>query len=324
MKNLQALVLDEADALLQPLGRYSTAREKSAREAHPKEAASLLRLLCAARGNALQLFAASATVGRPLRRELASLSGRKLELIRSPGAAASAEPVSNAVLDTGATEIPDLAPLRAAAAEPGGPIGSASGRAVGLPAGVSVSVLTCDDDNMIAAIHHTLGAEAAEHPLLFLPPGRSLGTELKLLRQCELDAVSLADILAAARATPNGLDPGAAITRDGGNRPRLIVATASEVRGIDLPEVDLVLVMGVPPTADHFIHLAGRTGRRGRPGRVVLLATEQDAARRLGALGAQLGLNFGREQSHLAQRNEQWAEMWRVHQKIVQAERKGY
>ena len=61
-------VLDEADALLMPLSKYATMQQKLSRAAHPKEAATLLQLLSAARGPSLQLVAASATVGRPLRR----------------------------------------------------------------------------------------------------------------------------------------------------------------------------------------------------------------------------------------------------------------
>ena len=71
-------MLDEADALLMPLSKYATAQQKISRAAHPKEAATLLQLLCATTASTtpspaeLQIVAASATVGRPLRRHLAS------------------------------------------------------------------------------------------------------------------------------------------------------------------------------------------------------------------------------------------------------------
>lgn len=52
--HVKAVVLDEADALLMTLGRYATFREKSSRVSHPKEAATLVSLLCAARGHELQ------------------------------------------------------------------------------------------------------------------------------------------------------------------------------------------------------------------------------------------------------------------------------
>ena len=59
---LAAVVLDEADALLQTMGRYATAREKASREAHPKEAALLLGALSDERGHAMQVRTASAAV----------------------------------------------------------------------------------------------------------------------------------------------------------------------------------------------------------------------------------------------------------------------
>ena len=67
---LRMLVLDEADALLMPLSKYATAQQKISRAAHPKEAATLLQLLSptTAPPAELQIVAASATVGRPLRR----------------------------------------------------------------------------------------------------------------------------------------------------------------------------------------------------------------------------------------------------------------
>jgi hypothetical protein len=67
---LRMLVLDEADALLMPLSKYATAQQKISRAAHPKEAATLLQLLSPTTAShaELQIVAASATVGRPLRR----------------------------------------------------------------------------------------------------------------------------------------------------------------------------------------------------------------------------------------------------------------
>ncbi|KAL1510796.1 hypothetical protein AB1Y20_007081 [Prymnesium parvum] len=287
ISSVQVLVLDEADALLMPLGRYATSREKSSRETHPKEAATLTSLLCAARADELQVLACSATVGRPLRRELAALCARPLELIRAPPAAAP--PAAHA-------------------------------RAVGLPCGMEVRVLTHEQDNTIAAIHAALAASDASSPLLFLPPGRSVTAELKLLKQCGLNAVPLTDALLELRAAANALE---AAPR-GGGEPRLIVAASSEARGIDLPAVDLVLLVGVPPTADAFLHMAGRTARRGEAGEVVVLTTKSSAAQQLGVLGAQLGVDFERNVSHLDGLNQEWAQTWWVHQKVVGAEAKGW
>ena len=281
---LRFLVLDEADATLQPLGKYSTRREKEAREAHPKPAATLLRRVSELRGDAVQILAASATVGRPLRREMAALSGRQFELIRAPaGSGESGDGV--------------------------GEKGAPARRAVGLASGLTVEVITADADNLIGALHSVLRTERAAAPLLFVGAGRSLPAELRLLRGCELDAAALDEAVASG----GGPDGGAT---------RLLVASPSGARGLDLPSLDLVVIMGVPASADALVHMAGRCGRQGAAGKAVVLATPEEARARIPALASQLGLELARPR-HVADRVERWAEMWSVHEKVVQAEEKG-
>ena len=57
---------------------------------------------------------------------------------------------------------------------------------------------------------------------------------------------------------------------------------------------------------------------------VVVLATQADASRQLGSLGAQLDVDFSRHASHLDGLDERWAQVWRVHEKVVRAEAKGW
>lgn len=321
---LRVVVLDEADALLMPLGRYATLKDKMRREDHPKEAATLLEMLCTHRGHELQIMAASATVGRPLRRSLAAMCDRSLEIIRAPaGVTSHADPVN--VDGDG-----DAPPL----------VRGAAPRAVGLTEGVSVEVVTADADNVIAALHDVLTSEAASSPLLFIPPGRSLGAEIRLLRQCALDAVALdSEVLLRAADTSVPLAAPAAASAssdsetsapgtppepaaaDGG--PCILVAAPSGARGLDLHGLDLVVIMGVPPTADAFVHLAGRTARQGSRGRVVVLTTPEEAQGRMPTIASQLGMDLAAtHRRHVNDRDEGWASMWTVHEKIVHAEEK--
>ncbi|KAJ7596905.1 P-loop containing nucleoside triphosphate hydrolase protein, partial [Mycena floridula] len=60
------------------------------------------------------------------------------------------------------------------------------------------------------------------------------------------------------------------------NQPTLLVCTPATTRGIDLPELTHVFILGIPDGAtggkrnsDTYVHLAGRVGRFGRGGRVV-------------------------------------------------------
>lgn len=250
--SLRTVVLDEADALLMPLGRYSTYKDRMRREEKPKEATALLEQLCATRGDELQILAASATVGRPLRRMLAATcEGRTFETVRVDGGGG------------GGTEEEDAED--GAAEEGAEDVSRVGGRAVGLPAGVSVSVVTSDEDNWLAAVHDVLGVEAAASPLLFIPPGRSLQAELQLLRQCSLDAVALDATVLESRAPLAAHSPAAmaaaaapatdAAAGDAAETLRVLVATPSGARGLDIPGLDLVLIIGVPPTADALVHM---------------------------------------------------------------------
>jgi len=59
-------------------------------------------------------------------------------------------------------------------------------------------------------------------------------------------------------------------------KSRVLVATDIAGRGIDLPEVRLVIHMDVSSTSEDHVHRSGRTARAGRPGvNLVLLIPEQ-------------------------------------------------
>jgi ATP-dependent RNA helicase DeaD len=61
--------------------------------------------------------------------------------------------------------------------------------------------------------------------------------------------------------------------RDG--RARVLVATDVAARGLDLPDLDLVIHADLPQNRDVMIHRSGRTGRAGRKGTSVLLVPMQ-------------------------------------------------
>ncbi|KAL6633275.1 hypothetical protein ACP70R_025946 [Stipagrostis hirtigluma subsp. patula] len=53
---------------------------------------------------------------------------------------------------------------------------------------------------------------------------------------------------------------------------RLILVTSDvSTRGVNYPDVTLVIQVGVPPDREHYIHRLGRTGREGKSGRGILL-----------------------------------------------------
>lgn len=52
---------------------------------------------------------------------------------------------------------------------------------------------------------------------------------------------------------------------------KTLVSTDVAARGIDVPDIELVIHVDVPGDADSYVHRSGRTGRAGRTGRSVML-----------------------------------------------------
>jgi ATP-dependent RNA helicase DDX49/DBP8 len=56
----------------------------------------------------------------------------------------------------------------------------------------------------------------------------------------------------------------------------LLIATDVGSRGLDIPEVAVVVNWEVPRVADDYVHRVGRTARAGRKGTAVTFVTEGD------------------------------------------------
>src|SRR5690606_28812477 len=62
--------------------------------------------------------------------------------------------------------------------------------------------------------------------------------------------------------------------RDG--RTEILLATEVAARGIDIQGLPLVVNLDAPDDADRYVHRAGRTGRMGKDGTVVTIASPRE------------------------------------------------
>lgn len=93
----------------------------------------------------------------------------------------------------------------------------------------------------------------------------------RLLRLLEHRVTSLHSILPQRDRTDN-------LARVRASAARILIATDVASRGLDIPEVDLVINYDVPRNPDDYIHRVGRTARAGKKGEAITLVGQRDVA----------------------------------------------
>ena len=60
------------------------------------------------------------------------------------------------------------------------------------------------------------------------------------------------------------------------NKIRVLVATDVVSRGVDIPDIDLIINYDAPGNAEEYVHRIGRTGRAGAEGVALTLISQHD------------------------------------------------
>lgn len=106
----------------------------------------------------------------------------------------------------------------------------------------------------------------------------------RLLRLLDHRVTSLHSLLSQRDRTDN-------LARFRASAARILVATDVASRGLDIPEVDLVINYDVPRNPDDYIHRVGRTARAGKEGEAITLVGQRDVALFL-AIEARIGVKM--------------------------------
>eukprot|EP00794_Sanderia_malayensis_P019894 gene19894-21837_t len=93
-----------------------------------------------------------------------------------------------------------------------------------------------------------------------------------LLRKVELNCVSLHSLLSQSNRLST-------LARFRSGIVKILVCTDVASRGLDIPQVDLVINSNVPAQPTDYIHRVGRTARAGRGGMAITLMTQYDIER---------------------------------------------
>ena len=342
---IETLVLDEVDRLIPTLGRYATYTEQRKASEFVNPTRDLLSLINKARAShqqskstnkgksrmgqrlsPLQVIACSATVGRPLRRELChafssdvatsvvhgkkSMSPSRFEgefpIIRPPDASSSAS------LATAATEL-DKQGERTVT------------RLVGIPEGIKHHVFVAQEDSrrgmtslakkLIPLKELWVSNNELVTGILFVPKTADVELAAAVLKAwgvyCLTDVTKLVSRDFSKRGAllkrPNkvkGKEPLSLTlaatesdnsTKSKAPRKALLILPLSSSRGLHIPDVDCVLLSQPPKNMDEYLHAAGRTGRLGstHPGQgLVYTVVTPEQQRCLQSWQTPLGIHF--------------------------------
>ncbi|KAJ8901764.1 hypothetical protein NDN08_003970 [Rhodosorus marinus] len=258
----KVIVFDEVDRLIGTVGKHAARAVKQKKKRHAKPASAILERI-ARDGMECQVIAASATVGRPLKRELASL----LSLPMKDGMA---------VIRPALEVLPEE--------------DSGNGPRILIPQNIEhicLPVINDEDSDKMDALTCALLQLKPKKPLIFINKNASITKVIGELRgrgfaeamalhegygfgKGQVSIVST-DTYDKLMRSFNGGDS------DLGQSAPLLIASEAAARGLHLSHVDVVFLIDCPSDQNEYLHLAGRTGRMGEDGTVVSICSYRKA-----------------------------------------------
>jgi len=267
LSNVGYLVLDETDRIL---GVRKSRPDKKSKK-HEKPAGVLTAAVMRMSTGTAQIVAVSATVGRPLKRELSRVLGIPPQ--DCPVVLRSDEDTDALESDDGgrSVKIPDTVSHYVVATD-----GTSAGATLTVASFVCRQLQTRPHCKVLVVLSRGCGMEV-KHAVGAL---RSMGCRNPM-------AGSLLDRLETGGGTDQlmhvhqkvsgatGIGESSTKTED---ERYLFITGEDSVRGLHLDGLDTVVVVGRPKGPDEYTHIAGRTGRAGRNGNVINVMSYQQKA----------------------------------------------
>lgn len=128
------------------------------------------------------------------------------------------------------------------------------------------------------AIATAFAVDVPSVALLVLPSSSPLQRAIHELRELGVNAFGL-DLHSGTAGRSHLLSGGEVVSEN----PTLLVSTHATTRGLDLPELTHVFILGIPEgpkvngrSVDAYVHIAGRVGRFGRGGKVITVVEDDE------------------------------------------------
>lgn len=226
LRGLEHVVLDEADALIKPLKRFASTKEKEMRVKHPVTSMMLLNeMMKTISANKLfsrpRMIVSSATLNKLTRDQLIS-SG----IVKDPIFIEDKRPII--------TRKENLNPSDSKVQH--------------------FHSLLKDPENpneLVQILHKIVKSNSGKLGAIFLPASQSkLGLRELLKSSPEFSKYSI-NLLCNHQ-------PGDSLQN------QILIASDVDCRGIDIPQLSYVIILDLPNSIENYIHMAGRVGRTGQ------------------------------------------------------------
>ncbi|KAF5374928.1 hypothetical protein D9758_000387 [Tetrapyrgos nigripes] len=148
------------------------------------------------------------------------------------------------------------------------------------------------NQDVLEAVAAAFALDVPSVALLTIPSDASVHRAVYDLRALGVNAHAM-NFLVDSESKSHLIHGGAGKTQN----PTLFVATPATIRGVDMPSLSHVFIMGAEPlqerwlsAIDTYIHVAGRVGRFGRKGKVVSVVPSEEEAERIDIILKRLGV----------------------------------